>query len=227
MLLSWTRCGQSGAQGTAQDTRTLSLDVLAATGFRKSYKFHSFSEPSSDANAARSYRESLKIVMDNSIFMMVAPPKLLSLPLVPKKWARIGQATSEFREYMMDMLNEERRLLGQGKPGTGSLMTSLVRASEDHQKVGSDGPKALTVSEILGNIFVINFAGHDTTANTLAYAIVLLAAYPEVQAWIGEELESLLGDQNSETWNYEFLFPRMKRCQAVLVSVIPKQGSWG
>lgn len=59
MLLAWTRYGQSGAQGTAQDTRTLSLDVLAATGFRKSYKFHSSTEPSSDANTARDYRKSL------------------------------------------------------------------------------------------------------------------------------------------------------------------------
>lgn len=225
MLLAWTRYGQSGAQGTAQDTRTLSLDVLAATGFRKSYRFHSSTEPSSDANTARDYRESLKTVMDNSIFMMVAPPKLLSFPLVPEKWARIGQATNDFRLYMMDMFNEERRLLSEGKPGTGNLMTSLVRASDDRQKSGSDGPQALTVNEVLGNIFVINFAGHDTTANTLAYAVVLLAANPEVQDWVGEELETLLGDQSSETWNYELLFPRLKRCQAVLVSRIPKQQS--
>lgn len=85
----------------------------------------------------------------------------------------------------MDVFNEERRLLSEGKPGTGNLMTSLVRASDDRQKSGSDGPQALTVNEVLGNIFVINFAGHDTTANTLAYAVVLLAANPEVQDWVG------------------------------------------
>ena len=217
MLLSWTRCGKSGAYGTAQDTRTLSLDVLAATGFRKSYKFQSFSEQGDEASTPKSYRQALKVVMDNSIFMMVAPPKLLSLPFAPKKWRQVGQATNDLRQYMMDMLNEEKRLLDQGKPGTGNLMTSLVRASEAPQKTDADGPKALTVNEILGNVFVINFAGHDTTANTLAYAVMLLAAYPEVQDWIGEEFEELLGDRSSETWNYDELFPRMKRCQAVLV----------
>ena len=217
MLNAWTNRGQSGALGTAQDTRTLSLDVLTAVGFRKSNTFHSFDEPSANAEKARNYRQSLKTVMDNSILMMVAPPKLLSSPFVPKVWAHIGQATQELKQYMMEMLNEEKSLLDQCKPGTGSIMTSLVRASENHQKTTSEGPKALTVNEILGNIFLINFAGHDTTANTLAYAMLLLAANPGVQNWVGEELEALLRDKSSGVLDYESLFPRLKRCQAVLV----------
>lgn len=223
MIQEWTRWGQSGTIGIAKDTRTLSLDVLAATGFRKSYKFRASTEPGPDE--ARNYRESLMLTLDNALFMMLVPPKLLTMPFVPKTWARIGQATNDFRKYMMDMLKEERRLLDAGKPGTGNLMSSLVRASEVEQmkksKSNTDDARGLTVGEILGNIFVINFAGHDTTANTLAYAMLLLAAYPEVQDWIGEELKEVLQDSSSETWNYEQLFPRLKRCLAVLVSECP------
>ena len=221
MLQAWTGWGQSGTIGVARDTRTLSLDVLAATGFRKSYKFRASTEPGPDE--ARNYREALMLTLDNALFMMLVPPKLLTLPFVPKTWARIGQATNDFRQYMMDMLNEERQLLDAGKPGTGNLMSSLVRASKDEQtrkanKSNTDDANGLTVGEILGNIFVITFAGHDTTANTLAYAMLLLAAYPEVQGWVGEELYEVLGDSSSETWSYEQLFPRLKRCLAVLVS---------
>ena len=51
-------------------------------------------------------------------------------------------------------------------------MTSLVRALDTHQRsastVMSDADhspvKGLTVDEIFGNIFVIDFAGDDTTA---------------------------------------------------------------
>ncbi|KAI9878026.1 MAG: hypothetical protein M1830_002146 [Pleopsidium flavum] len=222
MIQAWTGCGQSGTVGVARDTRTLSLDVLAATGFHKSYKFRASTEPGSDE--ARNYRESLAITLDNALFMMLVPPKLLTMPFIPKTWARIGQATNDFRQYMMDMFNEERRLLDAGKPGTGNLMSSLVRVSEDEQKKkvkdNTDRPRGLTISEILGNIFVINFAGHDTTANTLAYSMLLLAAYPEVQDWVGEELQELLQNSNSETWSYEQLFPRLKRCQAVLLETI-------
>lgn len=218
MLKSWTRCGESGARGTAQDTRTLSLDVLSATGFGTSHKFHPSNESSKHPNAARSYHNGLITVMDHAVFMMLVPPKLLSLPMIPKKWAHIGQATRDFRRYMTNTLNEERRLLDQGKPGTGSLMTALIRASADHQKQGLDASKALTFNEILGNMFLINIAGHETAANALAYSVLLLAANPEVQNWVREELQTLLGDQNMETWDYEYLFPRLKRCQAVLVS---------
>ena len=175
---------------------------------------------------ARDYRDALKIVLDNALLLMVAPLMLLSSRIMPQSWARIGQATIAFRQYMMDMLTGETALLSQGKPGTGSLMTSFVKALEDNQKNESDfksdavGPtsKGLTVSEILGNIFVINFAGHDTTANTLAFGLLLLSAYPEVENWVAEELREIVKDQSSETWDYDTLFPRLKRCQAVLVS---------
>lgn len=219
MLKEWTSWGGKGTIGIARDTRTLSLDVLAATGFNKSYKFRPSTEPGPDE--ARTYREALMMTLDNSLFMMLVPPRLLKVPFVPKTWSRIGQATSEFKSYMTSMSNEERRLLDAGKPGTGNLMSSLVRASEEEQErkeiAHSEGPKGLSVSEILGNIYVINFAGHDTTANTLAYAMLLLAANPLVQEWVAEELEQVLPDENSETWDYVKLFPRLKRCLAVLV----------
>ena len=157
--------------------------------------------------------------MDNSIFMVAVPSELLSLPMVPKKWASIAQVTEDLQQYIIDILNEEKNLLDQDKPATGSLMTLLVRASESQRKA-SEGPKALTTSEILGNVFVINFAGHDTTANALAYAMMLLAAYPEVQEWIGQELKILLAKRDIEAWSNKDLFPRLKRCQAVLLETI-------
>ena len=40
MLRSWTRSGSAGIPSMQKDTRTLSLNVLAFTGFSKSYDFH-------------------------------------------------------------------------------------------------------------------------------------------------------------------------------------------
>ncbi|KAI9845422.1 MAG: hypothetical protein M1837_004900 [Sclerophora amabilis] len=226
MLLSWASCGESGSYGAAKDTRTLSLDVLAMTGFRKSYKFRSSTEPALDETL--DYRDSLKTVLDNAILLMVAPAKVLSFPMMPRSWARIGDATTNFRQYMMDMLEEETSRLSQGIPGTGSLMTSFVRALEDrngkelHIKSDAAGPiqKGLTIDEILGNIFVINFAGHDTTANTLSFGMLLLAIHPAVQEWVAEELQEILKDTSAETWDYDILYPQLKRCQAVLLETL-------
>jgi cytochrome P450 len=126
------------------------------------------------------------------------------------------------------MLDEETSLLARGKTGTGSLMTSFVRALDTHRKeeanvkndTGQSLSKGLTVDEILGNIFVINFAGHDTTANTLAFGMLLLAANPEVQDWVAEELREVVKNVDSENWDYSVLFPELKRCRAVLVSIL-------
>lgn len=118
------------------------------------------------------------------------------------------------------MLDEESAL----KTGTGSLMTSFVRALDIHQRDellnmkssssgGQSQSKGLSIDEIFGNIFVINFAGHDTTANTLAFSMLLLAANPDVQDWVADELRG-------EKWNYNVLFSALKRCRAVLVCII-------
>lgn len=223
MLQCWNYSDVSGIPSVAKDTRTLSLNVLAATGFHRSYKFRSSSQSGTDEPGG--YRDALQTVLDNAIFLMLIPRQILKLPL-PQSWARIGRAADGFKQYMMDMLDEETSLLRQGKSGTGSLMTSFVRALDTHQKEeaalkGNEGlpSKGLTVEEIFGNIFVINFAGHDTTANTLAFSMILLAANPEVQDWVAEEVRQVHSSSDSETWDYNELFSNLKRCRAVLVSI--------
>ena len=222
MLTAWVSWGSEGTIGIARDTRTLSLDVLAATGFKKSYKFRASTEPGPDE--ARNYREALMVTLDNSLFMMLVPPKLLMSRFSPKSWSRIGRATKDFKDYMMSMLHEERNLLDAGKPGTGNLMSSLIRASEEEKLKKevdySTSQQGLSVSEMLGNIYVINFAGHDTTANSLAYAMLLLAAYPETQEWVAEELQEVLPNEDHTTWDYQELFPRLERCLAILVRAV-------
>ena len=132
MVLAWRRAGASGVASVARDTRTLSLNVLAATGFKRSYRFQSSSDPRVDDT--ESYRDALQTVLDNAIFLMLLPPQVLRLPFLPSSWTRIGKAAAAFQRYMMHMLQEETFLRDQGKAGTGSLMTSFVRALDTRHK---------------------------------------------------------------------------------------------
>ena len=68
----------------AKDTRTLSLDVLAATACRKSYRFRASTGRGPDK--ARNHRWSLAITLENALFIMLVPLKLLSMPSIPKPW---------------------------------------------------------------------------------------------------------------------------------------------
>lgn len=160
----------------------------------------------------------LQTVLDNCIMLMIMPPRLLSLSFAPESWQRVGSAAASFKAHMARMLDEEISALKKGSSGSGGLMTSFVRAMDLKQHEDAKGGKSgkgLSLDEIFGNIFVINFAGHDTTANTLAFATLLLAAHPHVQEWVTEELQQVV-PENPEG-GYEELFPKLKRSKAVMV----------
>lgn len=224
MLKSWLSNDRQGLRCTADDTRQLAINVLAFAGFQKSYPFRS-SAKGVAADRPSTYRDSLSIILRNALLIMVLPAKVFQLPCAPSKWSQIGWAIAVFRDYMLTQLEEERRLVADGQPGTGTLMSNLVRSSDEGAQAingcsdarAAARPKPLTVDEILGNVFVFNFAGHDTTAISLAYSMMLLVAHSEVQDWIAEELNFHLPDGNSESWKYEDAFPKLKRCLAVLV----------
>jgi hypothetical protein len=211
----------------SKDTRTLSLNILAATGFKKPFAFRPAGEDAVE-DSKLSYRDSLQVILDNIIPLPILRPRFLTYPVLPKSLQRVGRAATAFKKYMVQMLDEEMASLKQENSGSGSLMTSLVRAGDSYSK-HSEGSEAkmtgLSVDEIFGNIFVINFAGHDTTANTLAFSILMLAAYPDIQGWLAEEVQDATKGANVEKWEYSALFPKLVRCRALMVSIPPSKVS--
>ena len=207
---------------TSHDIRTLALHVLAFVGFQKSYPFESVSRVELTNPRSMTYRDSLAIILENALIVMVVPVAAFNLFFMPLKWQQTGWAIKNFREYMSGQLEDERQLVRNGKPGTGTLVSNLVRASDEvaNEKILlSDGKsiEPLTEAEILGNIFVFNFAGHDTTAISTTYAMLLMVSHPQVQDWIHEELHYHLRDADLKSVSYSELFPKLKRCLAVLV----------
>lgn len=217
MLQYWVQHDHNGLCSTVQDTKRLALHVLAKAGLGQTHSFQSAID-STDTATEMNYRDSISVILQHAVIVMMLPPRLLLLPFLPKKLLRIGNAIVAFKKYMTEILNEEKNLVGQQKPGGGNLMSSLVRASEEASQTPSQhGQAGLTTDEILGNMFIFNSAGHETTANTLSYGILLLAVYPKWQNWVAEEVVHVLKDGKIETWNYEDVFPRLKRCCAIMV----------
>ena len=211
MIQYWSSIGST--RSTADDTRTFSLHVLASAGFGKSYAFQGLRD-SSDGNLATSYKESLQIILDNCILLMALGRNFLSKEWLPIKLRKLHQATITFQRYMTEVYEEEKASITKGKQGGKNLMTLLVRASTDTLEAivpvnpaSAHNRGGLTEKEIYGNMFVFNFAGHDTTAHTLAFAIVILSAHPSVQDWLSEELQNVLADTKGEDWGYTQVFP--------------------
>jgi cytochrome P450 len=228
MLSWWKGQNSKGINTTDKDVRTLALHVLMGSVFGNNHPFRNIMIPS-DSNFKMTFKDALILVLGNLLVVPLIHPIIRFLPFAPKKLATIAAATVELRRYMNDMLQKEKQMISQRNPDNANLMSHLIRASQDEPTakeenidpgVSGDAVRGLSNSEIVGNVFFIILAGHETTANTLSYAILLLAAHPEVQEWVAEEVRYVLQDQgSSETWDYE-LFSRFKRCLAIMVSHI-------
>lgn len=80
--------------------------------------------------------------------------------------------------------------------------------------------KGLTDTEIYGNLFLYNFAGHEW--RTAAY---FLRPTQKWQDWLAEEIEFVFGDQtHDQVWAYN-QFPRLKRYLAIMVKLTESRGT--
>lgn len=225
----WRSKASSEIPSVRKDVRTISLNVLSATGFRKSYPFKSSTDTAAHEEDETGYRKTLSTVLDNAILIMLIPYRYLKGPFVPKKLVEVGDAARAFKSHLTEMLEDEITASKDGKPVSGGIMSGFVHSLETHRKeiivspelkTSKDGKKGLTVDEVLSNLFVINFAGHDTTANSLTYSLYLLSVYPEVQDWLAEEISTITKDVPVEEWEYQEIFPRLVRCRAILLETL-------
>ncbi|KAF2108753.1 cytochrome P450 [Lophiotrema nucula] len=219
MLSHWLSQGK--ISDMVDDTRTLALHVLSAAGFGVSHDFLEGNAKPAEGHLM-SHRDALTTILRNLVTSIVLSQMPWAKRVVPKKLKDVCLAISEFRLYMDELLASEREVMrkekGFSKP---NLISTLIRTSDEAKAEGVQSAVRLTDEEIKGNIFIFNLAGHDTTANSLAYALTLLALHPEIQAWVVEEVDEVMREENSE---YESLYPRLKRVQAVLYETLRLYG---
>lgn len=221
MGTSWFNDGTRGTITTVEDTATLALHVLTCAGFGTSYTFNEGVRKLAPGHEM-TYRDSLALCLSNIITFAIIPKRYLSSPFMPRKLRRLGQAVRELQKYMDEMVAKERQADEERPAQTANLMSALVRASDEDtrsKELGHNSKTGLTNDEIFGNIFAYNLAGHETTANTVAFALVLLAAHPHYQEWVRAEIPHPQGIANAD---YESMFPRLQRCLAVMVGPVSR-----
>jgi len=208
LLQYWNDNSDPDAPSTmAKDTRTLTLDVLVRAAFGKSFDFYGARDQKTTSGPL-SYRDALALILENAILILaLGPHNLKRLAFIPRL-RQLSNAAEQFKQYMLDMFEEQEEHVKEGK-AQGNLITSLVRASKED--------KLITQDEVIGNVFVFNFAGHDTTAHSFAFTFMLLAAHPEVQEWMAEEIRQVVGSSDTLEADYN-MFPKLVRTLAVLVS---------
>ena len=221
MLQVWVDCGDGGTRNVASDAATLALHVWTKAGFGVQHPFRDFQQRL-EPQHKMSYRDAMQVVLRKFIFLIALPTGLLASPIMPRALRQVGNAAKEFRLYMREMVEREKVSHAKSETEGSNLLSALVRASEDAAKSKETGTvnKGLEDDELYGNIFIFSMAGHETTANAIANALVYLAAYPQWQGWVAEEIRNVVHDSAPKNWRYEDTFSRLHRCLAVMVSRI-------
>ncbi|KAE8142664.1 cytochrome P450 [Aspergillus pseudotamarii] len=93
---------------------------------------------------------------------------------------------------------------------TPNLLDGLVRSKQKGDKEQGLDPELMD-DEILGNLFVFTIAGHETTAVTLRFALVLLALNQDAQEYLYEAIrEATYGEpHNPVDWDYRRVYPKL------------------
>jgi cytochrome P450 len=220
MLSVWTE-NRKPVHSVFHDASRLTLNVITCAGFGLSYHFRA-SQNSVKEGHSMSYGDALMSVMDNIVLLVLVPFWMLNLPMIPKALANFKTAICEFKDYMADMVELAKKEAAKNGIVHPNLLNTLVQKSQEMVESKNVGASGLTDGEIYGNLFVFSFAGFETTASTLTYAIYLLAAYPKWQDWLVEEIQSVCGDLNvADPPSYETLFPKLNRCLAAIVCSYP------
>ncbi|KAL0570941.1 hypothetical protein V5O48_011025 [Marasmius crinis-equi] len=150
------------------------------------------------AEGKMSVQEAMRIVIDNFIFLGFAPGWVKRLPL--KSIRTMVQAEEELGRFMEDQVTlrkEEIRGYASGEYYRKDGFSMLVQANES-----DENPKnRLTDRDLIGNVFVMLFAGHETTANTLAVTLALLAVNPAAQDEVLEQIIDVVGWDRDPTFD--------------------------
>ena len=135
-------------------------------------------------NDADTLGRSLTAIMRYFIRIVRSPIRTHSTTVPP--WEREArQAITHLDSTIYGLIEERRR----GKRDTGDLLSMLILA---HDPEGDDSDFAMGNRQIRDEVMTLFLAGHETTANALAWTWYLLAKNPSIYARLQNEVDKVL-----------------------------------
>mmetsp|Transcript_12877 Transcript_12877/g.51414 ORF Transcript_12877/g.51414 Transcript_12877/m.51414 type:complete len:356 (+) Transcript_12877:26-1093(+) len=219
MFAKWD--AREAAVDASDDTTRLALAVIGEAGFGQS--FDVFAEESSPEEALAgpaqaggfrlSFRQVMEVMSANTLLKLILPSVAFRFPPT-RKLRTVGVAFDEFVGYAQQVI-EDRRSKPREERQRKDVLSQLISALECEE-----GSKSLTDSHLVANTFIFLFAGHETTANTLAFALHELASHPEIQEKMCTEATEVLDGCQPE--DYYGRLDRLVYCRAVFEETLRK-----
>jgi cytochrome P450 len=176
----WERAAARGERvDTQRDLRRFTVDVTSSLVFG-----HDLNTLEEEGDIIQRHLDKVFPALARRILTPIAYWRWFKLPADRK----LDAAMTEVLKLVNDLVAEARaRVTANGAEPTKSanLLDAMVAAQ-------SDDATAFTDAEIVGNTLTMLLAGEDTTANTLAWMMHLMAVHPEVQDKMRAEVDRVL-----------------------------------
>uniref|UniRef100_A0A1I8BY93 Unspecific monooxygenase n=1 Tax=Meloidogyne hapla TaxID=6305 RepID=A0A1I8BY93_MELHA len=116
-------------------------------------------------------------------------PSLRYLPFINSYFEEFREKNQQFFDFHQEQINEHLNSIN--SPPTDFVEAFLL---EKQQRDATGKPHDFTIEQLRGVVGDLWFAGQETTSTTLNWGIAFLINYPNVQAKVHAELDSIIGD---------------------------------
>ncbi|WP_406301168.1 cytochrome P450 [Streptomyces sp. NBC_00885] len=131
--------------------------------------------------AVESVREDLPIVLKNMLRRALAPQFMDNWPI----WRQFDKSAARMRSVIDDVITQTRA----SDPEARTDLLSLLLSARDETGAG------LTDEEVRDELTTMLFAGSETTASTLAWALHHLAEHPDIEREVLDEIDKAAGNR--------------------------------
>jgi len=193
MLDGWAD-GQ--ARDAQEDMMRLTLGIVAKTLFD--------ADVSSDVADASAAMDTVLRTFTDRVSRLIKLPEFVPTP----SNLRSRRARARLDAILFAII-ASRRASGEDR---GDLLSMLLHAQDDEEGGGG----GMSDAQLRDEAMTLFMAGHETTANTLAWAFYLLALHPEAERVLHEEVDSVL-DGGPPTFDD---LPRLPRTEHVITEAL-------
>ncbi|KAF7351367.1 Cytochrome P450 [Mycena sanguinolenta] len=207
----------------AKELLQVTLLVISSAGFGRRVSWHENTSTMAPPGQLMAFGPAVFASVKHRFTKVLAPRWLYALaerayiPVIGRIVQDTNHAYAALKMHILDLVALSRAWVVAGKVSDmdAGLLRNLVEANmaaQGDEDVTQHSYKSLTDGELLSDSFSFLFAGHETTAHSVSFAVALLALYPDVQRRIYDETHTLWPDgvpTTASALSYKESMPRL------------------
>ena len=177
MANNWKQQGNNSSLDVHTEMGKLAAEIIARTLFGEKLGAQN------SEKVVSAFADYQSVVKQMAIFSFLGLPDWL-----PNVNAKVGKARKAAKTIHQTV--DAIIAIAEEEGHEGTMVAELINANKSES-----GTDLMTRKQIRNEIIVLFMAGHETTANVLAWVWYLISQSPEVEKKLHEELANVLGDR--------------------------------